>query len=241
VNPTADALAVRNAAVWAALDGVRDPELDEPVTELGFVARCEVDAEGVATVRLRLPTYFCAANFAFLMVADTHAAVSAVPGVNAADVALDEHFAADEINAGIAAGHGFTATFEGLARDELDQLRADFRRKAVLAATEAVCRPLLVAGLPAEDLSTLALGDVPPSRDRERLTARRTELGLTSEDEAPLVVDPDTGAAVGPADIRLHLRRAALTLVSREANAAICRGLLRERYREASVDVRPRD
>ncbi len=32
-------------------------------------------------MRLRLPTYFCAPNFAFLMVADAYDAVSAVPGV----------------------------------------------------------------------------------------------------------------------------------------------------------------
>ena len=67
-------------AVYAALATVRDPELDQPVTTLGFVASCTVSAEGQAQVRLRLPTYFCAPNFAFLMVADAHDAVSGVPG-----------------------------------------------------------------------------------------------------------------------------------------------------------------
>ena len=32
------------------------------------------------TVGLRLPTFFCAPNFSFLMVADAYDAVSAVPG-----------------------------------------------------------------------------------------------------------------------------------------------------------------
>ena len=50
------------AQVMAALDTVRDPELDEPVTSLGFVASCEVSDDGVAEVHLRLPTYFCAPN-----------------------------------------------------------------------------------------------------------------------------------------------------------------------------------
>jgi len=36
---------------------VRDPELDEPITTLGFVASCTVSAEGQAQIRLRLPTY----------------------------------------------------------------------------------------------------------------------------------------------------------------------------------------
>ena len=67
-------------AVLAALDTVRDPELDEPVTALGFVASCTVSADGDAEVQLRLPTYFCAPNFAFLMVADAYDAVSGGAG-----------------------------------------------------------------------------------------------------------------------------------------------------------------
>ena len=68
------------SAALAALATVRDPELDEPITALGFVASCVVSCEGRAVVRLRLPTYFCAPNFAFLMVADAYDAVTAVPG-----------------------------------------------------------------------------------------------------------------------------------------------------------------
>ena len=54
-----------HSQVLRALDTVRDPELDEPVTSLGFVASCELSEDGVAEVHLRLPTYFCAPNFAF--------------------------------------------------------------------------------------------------------------------------------------------------------------------------------
>ena len=49
--------------VLDALSGVRDPELDEPVTDLGFVSELKVDGDTVG-IRLRLPTYFCAPNFA---------------------------------------------------------------------------------------------------------------------------------------------------------------------------------
>ena len=59
---------------------MRDPELDEPITTLGFVASCVVSQDGRAAVRLRLPTYFCAPNFAFLMVADAYDAVTGGPG-----------------------------------------------------------------------------------------------------------------------------------------------------------------
>ena len=99
----------------AALDAVRDPELDEPITELGFVSSCTVSADGEAQVRLRLPTFFCAPNFAFLMVADAYDAVAGVEGVRRTEVVLDDHFASDAINTGIAARSGFAESFGSLA------------------------------------------------------------------------------------------------------------------------------
>ena len=71
------AVSGRTAAALRALETVRDPELDEPITSLGFVASCAVSAAGDAQIRLRLPTYFCAPNFAFLMVDDARVAVQA--------------------------------------------------------------------------------------------------------------------------------------------------------------------
>lgn len=218
------------SVVLAALTSVRDPELDEPVTDLGFVSQCTVSEDGDAQVRLRLPTYFCAPNFAFLMVADAYDAVSAAPGVRRTEVVLDDHFASDAINTGVAARAGFVESFDGLAAAELDELRADFVRKAVMAGTDRVCRPLLTAGRASDELAGLTLGDVPPSADRERLRSRRAELGLPSSDDSPLLVDAKTGEAVGAQALPLHLRKARLTRVNTEANAGICRGMLRERY-----------
>jgi metal-sulfur cluster biosynthetic enzyme len=218
------------AEVLAALEAVRDPELDEPVTSLGFVSSCTVSAEGVADVRLRLPTYFCAPNFAFLMVADAYDAVSGVAGIRRAEVVLEDHFASDAINGGVAARAGFVQSFEGLAAAELDDLRADFIRKAVMAGTDRVCRPLLAAGKTTDDLAELTLGEVPPSADRERLRSRRAELGLPSGDDSALLVDATTGEAVGAQALPLHLRRARLTRVSAEANSGMCRAMLRDRY-----------
>jgi metal-sulfur cluster biosynthetic enzyme len=229
------AIAADVNAVLAALEAVRDPELDEPVTALGFVASCTVSADGVADIRLRLPTYFCAPNFAFLMVADAYDAVSRVDGIRRTEVILEDHFASDAINGGVAARAGFVASFDGLAEAELDELRADFVRKAVLAGTDRVCRPLLAAGATTDDLARLSLGDVPPSPDRERLRERRAELGLPSGDESPLLVDATTGAAVGAAALPLHLRRARLTRVNVEANGSMCRGMLRGRYGSAGL------
>ncbi len=216
--------------VSAALETVRDPELDEPITSLGFVASCVVSAAGDVRVRLRLPTYFCAPNFAFLMVADAYDAVSAVEGVRHAEIVLDDHFASDAINTGVAAQAGFVRSFDGEAVAELGQLRADFLRKAVLAGTDLVCRPLLAAGATPAALAGMTLGEVPPSPEVDRLRQRRAELGLPAGDGDPLLVDPATGAAVGTEALPLHLRHARTTRVGIEANAGICQGMLRVRY-----------
>ncbi|HEX3791669.1 MAG TPA: iron-sulfur cluster assembly protein [Pseudonocardiaceae bacterium] len=222
-----------HSAVWSALATVRDPELDEPLTELGFVSHCAVSAAGEAVVRLRLPTYFCAPNFAFLMVADAYDAISSVTGVAHTDVRLEDHFASDAINGGVAARAGFVASFEGEAADELDSLRADFLRKALLAGTDRLCRTMRAAGTDVSRLAELTLGDAPAGPERERLRARRRELGLPSGDEDALVVDPVTGAPVGPTDLRLHLGLARTTRVSQDANSSVCRGMLAARYPHA--------
>ena len=220
-----------------ALETVRDPELDEPITSLGFVASCTVSDDGDAEVRLRLPTYFCAPNFAYLMVADAYDAVSALPGVRSASVLLEEHFAADAINGGVAAQAGFARAFDGETLPyggtpgaELDGLRADFLRKAVMAGTDQVCRPLRAAGAGQAALLAMRLGEVPPSRALSRLRERRAELGLPAGDDAALLIDPVSGSAVTAEAMPLHLRKAQLTRTSLEANSGICRGMLRHRY-----------
>jgi metal-sulfur cluster biosynthetic enzyme len=220
-------------AVLGALDRVRDPELDTSIVELGFVSSCHVSADHVAHVRLRLPTYFCAPNFAYLIVADTHDAVKAVDGVVGVDIALEDHFASSEINAGVSARAGFVGTFPGEASEELDDLRRRFLRKAVLAHQDRVVRPLLRTGRSPDELSGVTLGDVPPSDDLARLRARRRELGLPAGDGDPLLID-EGGGAIAPTEVRVHLRRARTVRVGIDANADYCRQLLRERYPHAA-------
>jgi metal-sulfur cluster biosynthetic enzyme len=222
------------ARALAALDTVRDPELDTSIVELGFVASCTVSDEGVVAVRLRLPTFFCAPNFAFLMVADAHDAVSAVPGVARAEIVLEDHFAALAINDGVAARAGFVASFAGEAECELDDLRRTFVRKAMLAGQDRVARPLLAAGHTPAQLAGTRLGDVPESADLARLRERRSELGIRADDDAPLLVD-EAGAPVGVDGLPLHLRRVRSTRVSMEVNGGECLSLLAARYGVGSV------
>jgi metal-sulfur cluster biosynthetic enzyme len=219
---------VDREAVLAALGTVRDPELDEPLTDLGFVAGLEIEGDTVRA-RLRLPTYFCAPNFAYLMVADADTALRAVPGVRRAEVVLDDHFASDEINTGIAQRRSFQESFEGLADDELDELRTLFRRKALVARQQRLVKALLDAGTTTEELGRLRLGDLSPSPELDTYLQRRAELALDVGPEAPLVVDTD-GNPIPAELLEGHLRFARLTRVSIEGNAGFCRGMLATRY-----------
>jgi metal-sulfur cluster biosynthetic enzyme len=238
--PTDNAVTLE-AAVREALDEVRDPELDESITALGFVASCEVGLRGAVTVRLRVPTYFCPPNFLFMIVADTRDAIDRVPGVTSVDVGVDDHFAADDINGGVAEQKSFLGTFGDLAEAELDRLRRDFLRKAVLAATDRVCRPLLADGHSTAQLSTLTLADPPHDAELQRLRDRRGQLGLPVDDSAPLLIDPATGAGIADDDVCMHLHRARLTRMSMETNGEICRSLLHRRYSGTPVTIRPSD
>jgi hypothetical protein len=76
----------------------------------------------------------------------------------------------------------------------------------------------------------MTLGDVTPSKALSRLRERRAQLGLPADDNAPLVIDPASGARVAVSALPLHLRRARTTGISVQANTGICRGMLRHRY-----------
>ena len=87
---------------------VTDPELDEAITEMGFVeaVRIEDAANGkqAVTVEFRLPTYWCSQNFAFLMAEGIVREVSSLPWVARATVRLADHMNAEEVNAAANSG-----------------------------------------------------------------------------------------------------------------------------------------
>jgi metal-sulfur cluster biosynthetic enzyme len=214
--------------VLGALTGVRDPELDQNLVELGFVTDVAVDGADVA-VRLRLPTFYCAPNFAFLMVSDARRVVEALPGVDVARVALEDHFTADEINEAAGRAAGFTEAFPGEATAELDDLRVLFQRKALTAREGRLGEELLAAGRSEADLAAMRLSELPPGPDAERCTQLRADLGLDSDPAGPAFVTGD-GTVLAAADMPRFLRFARLVARSLEGNAHLCRGLLKTRY-----------
>jgi len=221
-----------------ALERVRDPELDRSLVDLDFVRSVAVDGDDVR-VELRLPTYWCAPNFAFLMVSDARAALEAVPGVGRVEVELVEHFAGREVSEAVAAGRSFREAFPDQADGELTELRTRFRRKAFLVRQEPVLRAAREA-LGDGDATALRLGDGRPPGwavpgDWVEYLARRRELGLP---EAPssLVFTDAGGGPLAPDDLGRYLRLSRSVRVSLLANAEFCTGLLAARY-EASPEA----
>ena len=89
------------------------------------------------------------------MVADAYDAVTALPGVRRPrEVVLEDHFASDAINGGVAAQAGFAQSFDGEAVGELHELRGRFpaqgghgrHRPGVPAAAGRGHRPGRAAG-----------------------------------------------------------------------------------------------
>jgi metal-sulfur cluster biosynthetic enzyme len=210
--------------VLGALAGVRDPELDEPLTDLGFIAGVRIH-EARVQVRLRLPTYFCAPNFAWLMADDAKAAVLALDGVQAAKVRLEDHFAAEEINGAASLEHAFP----GRSNGELSDLRDVFVRKSFVARQARLCDALLRAGRTPDAVAALRLSDLEPGPDVSRCVELRAELGIDDSPDAPAFVLPD-GRELDAGGLKRWLRVARLVRLSVEGNAGICRALLKTRY-----------
>ncbi|WP_052337276.1 metal-sulfur cluster assembly factor [Nocardioides alkalitolerans] len=236
---------VTEADVRRALDVVIDPELDEPITDLGFVRSVTVEPGGgdgvLVDVHLRLPTSFCSPNFAYLMASDSKDALTTLPGVRRVVVALDDHHDSAIINAGLAADAGYRGTFGHEAEEDLEELRATFRRKAHTAAMERCLTALLRAdrSLPEAAVGGVVLGDLPDDELRASLLRRRTAVGLGNHPQAPVLVDAD-GVGYAPDEVPMALRRARSTRISVDGNAHFCRGLLRTRYPDSETDQTPR-
>ena len=247
----------RVAKVWSRLEAVADPELDESVTELGFVTGVEVDGAHVS-IGFRLPTYWCAANFAYLMADDMRQAVAVLPWVKSITITLDEHMYAAEINRGVAAGRSFQQTFGSEANGEVEDVRRIFLVKAFQRRQEALLVWLLAQGnepavlvrLSMADLSAFAstgTDDAKAQRLIARYCERRFVVGRCTDEadrgSEPAFIDAE-GAPLNPAELGAYLRALRRVSVNAEFNGALCRGLLAARYGEScppapTVEIKP--
>ena len=236
------------SAVWDRLDRVMDPELDEPITDMGFVEDISIDETNAVTIDFRLPTYWCSPNFAFLMAAAIRREVEDLAWVKQANVRLRDHLSADEMNAGVNAGRSFSEVFAELSDGaNLEELRDKFDGKAFQRRQEVVLKALLAAGYSIASIVQMTLKefqeitfDAPgDQRQKQRYTDLLLAKGLAWRpgDPALTTYAGRCLTADGFSDYQNELRSVRINM---EFNGALCRGLKNSRYKEVqTVDGEP--
>jgi metal-sulfur cluster biosynthetic enzyme len=227
--------------VRGALDTVTDPEIDEPVTTLGFVSGVKVSDDNDVCIEFRLPTYWCAPNFAFLMASDMRDAVAELNWVNSVSVRLLDHFTAEMINRSVALKQEFRDAFPGETDDDLKLIRQKFLGKAFERRQELLMRHLLGTGQKSEQITELRMGELmelslDPEGARLRTLYRFAWRRLRPEwDDGKLAFVALDGIPLDPTKLSGYLRKLAGVRRNAEFNAVICRSLLAERKAELST------
>lgn len=225
----------RRAEVWTCLQGVTDLELDESVTELNFITKVDLGPKNRVHIEFRLPTYWCAANFSFLMADDMRRAVKALDWVEDVKVVLGEHMFADKINAGLAKGLSFQETFGAEADDSLDDLRRTFLVKAFQRRQAALLNHLVGVGHPPAmivGLTLVELDCLPVDDEGEKLVRRYLERRAVAGPLSPgtLAFIDAEGAWLKADGLSAYLSGLRRVGVNAEFNSALCRGLLSVRF-----------
>jgi len=224
--------------VRAALDRVTDPELDESVVELNFITGIEVTGADVA-VTFRLPTYWCAANFSYLMASDMRDAVAGLAWVDKISVVLDDHMFVDAINDGVAAQKDFSDAFPTEAAMDLEGIRRNFGLKSFERRQEALLRHMLAQGFEPEvilQLTVDGLARVSLNEEGQKLRARYLDRRPLAGSLPAAFVGRD-GSDIVPETLTAYLRNVRRVGLNAEFNGALCRGLLAARYGEAPAEL----
>ncbi|WP_116599749.1 iron-sulfur cluster assembly protein [Primorskyibacter marinus] len=229
--------------VWNRLDAVTDPELDEPITDMGFVERVEVTDAKMVRVEFRLPTYWCSPNFAFLMAFGIRQEVMSLPWVVEATVQLNDHCFNDQVNAGVNSGRSYHDIFaENCEGADLDEVVMKFLAKAFDRRQETVLLGLQGLGLAPADIVSMTLGTLRqiPFRGEEELRQLPRYLELLAsqglaQNSGDLAFPTWGGDPLKPGNLSDHLARLRSTRINMEFNGALCRGLAKTRYKEVEI------
>lgn len=237
--------------IYQAIADVLDPELDESLVKLGFIDRVQVDGPDVS-ITFKLPTYWCAPNFAYLMAADLRRQASSVPGVRSVRVILLDHCAEDEVTNGVNQNQSFSDAFPGETGEDahLEELRRVFLRKGFLMRQDALLRQMLKLGLDEATIAALRVADmrIDETANAAFVTAgereycleragrngsiyqqRRIALGLPHAVDDSLIID-DTGQPLRTGELQQFLRRSRSIRMNIMFNTAMCKGLFHTRY-----------
>ncbi|ATF18027.1 metal-sulfur cluster assembly factor [Phaeobacter gallaeciensis] len=229
--------------VWECLDAVTDPELDEPITEMGFVERIEVTDAKKVRVEFRLPTYWCSPNFAFLMAFGIRKEVTSIPWVVEAEVQLNDHCFGEKVNEGVNSGRPYHEIFADYCDGaRLDEVVDTFLAKAFDRRQETVLLGLQglgydagdIVSMPLEKLQRVAFTGEEELRQLPRYLDLLLAQGLASAPD-DLAFPAWDGDEIAPHELGAHLTKLRGTRINMEFNGALCRGLAKTRYKEVEI------
>lgn len=154
------------ATVRDALSTVVDPDLDVPITELGFLQSISIIGADVA-VRLHVPDAYQSSELALVVAADVADALYQVTGIGEVHVLVESCWLD-------------SAAGDAVDDDAHERVRAGFARAAHDSAVRRVLRMMIDDGLTdADTLGRVLLRDIPRTPLRAALMRRRANLGLS--------------------------------------------------------------
>ncbi len=232
--------------VFRTLATVTDPELDQPITDLGFVKGIAIK-DSTISVDIVTSTFWCPPNFVYMMLEDARAALSRLAGVRKVRVNLEGHHDAARINEAINSGKSFSQCYGSEANGDLVELNRIFREKALRGRLYAMATALGKRGIATGDLLGLKLEDVVPEHDSFTVKSGGTSLRVTDPEDVqriarylsflnglgiedgPLVIWDLAGSPPDRDEIDSFLSRSRSTMANLGLNAELCRALLSAR------------
>ncbi len=233
------------AEVLGCLEHVMDPELDEPVTTMGFVETVKVGCdERCVEVEFRLPTYWCSPNFAFLMAFDMRSEIEKLSWVRDAKITLNDHCFGDRINAGVNGNRDFSDVFaEYCNGDDLSALRNQFQEKAFIRRQESVLLALKRQGFADLEIVDMTMqtfdatvfheDEAVKQKPRYRSILFSRGLAKTNTDFAFVTW---VGKRLSSNSLSAYLSESRGVRINMEFNGALCRGLKNARYKELRIE-----
>lgn len=233
--------------ILRALSTVTDPELDEPITDLGFVKDLSVSEEGEVSLDLVTSTFWCSPNFVYLMLEEARDVVARIPGITAVRVHLEGHHDANRINSGINSRQSFSECYASEAHGDLDELNRMIRTRALRSRLYSMAAAMGRSGVAAADLLDVSRSDIAAEGDSFLVTSRgvahrisdpadvqRVARYLSFLDglgraDGPLVIWDLDGTRPQEAELTSMLTLARASQSNFSLNAELCRALLSAR------------
>lgn len=175
--------------VYRALSRVYDPELDEPITSLGFVKSIRLGEH--VEVEITTSTYWCSPSFVYMMLEDARREIagSLGLGLERVRVYIRGHHDEERINGCINRGRAFEECYSSEASKGLRELARVFEGKRLLRRLYRFARVLVGRGLSPEEILSLDRGSIRDLGSYIAVKAGEKEVVITDPEEVRAVRD----------------------------------------------------